>query len=119
MLRVERKGGKEGMVYGPRELIRRIKDTFGDSVWLFGHHGRHYTPEGMTTRIRALGERILGRRITAHTFRHSFATWSQEQGVPLGKLSRYLGHSDIRTTAVFYDHSTVTPGEALSVAVST
>lgn len=38
------------------------------------------------------------KRVTSHILRHSFATHSHEQGVPLRTLMELLGHVDIRTT---------------------
>lgn len=40
-------------------------------------------------------------RITPHVFRHTTATHMLEAGVPLMVVSRFLGHSDIKTTLVY------------------
>ncbi|MFZ3590989.1 tyrosine-type recombinase/integrase [Bacillus sp. DJP31] len=36
-----------------------------------------------------------------HHFRHSYAQISSEQGADLYKISKSLGHSDIRATAIY------------------
>jgi len=37
-------------------------------------------------------------RVSAHTFRHTFARMFLEQGGDLYKLSRLMGHTDVKTT---------------------
>jgi integron integrase len=41
------------------------------------------------------------KRVTSHILRHSYATHSHEQGVPLRILQELLGHNDIRTTEIY------------------
>jgi integrase len=43
----------------------------------------------------------LGVRVSAHTFRHTFAKMYLEQGGEVFKLSREMGHSDVKTTEVY------------------
>jgi len=40
-------------------------------------------------------------RVTSHVLRHSYATHSHEQGVPMRTLMELLGHVDIRTTEIY------------------
>jgi integron integrase len=40
-------------------------------------------------------------RVTSHVLRHSYATHSHEQGVPMRTLMELLGHNDIRTTEIY------------------
>lgn len=41
---------------------------------------------------------------SAHKLRHTFATLMLEAGVPIEKVSKWLGHSDIRITLEYYAH---------------
>ncbi|MFB7630585.1 tyrosine-type recombinase/integrase [Streptomyces sp. NPDC056149] len=56
--------------------------------------------------VRAAG--LLGRdrapRYTPHTLRHFFASTALAHGVPLHEVSRWLGHTSIKTTADSYGH---------------
>jgi integrase/recombinase XerD len=47
-------------------------------------------------RVKAAG--ILGRRITAHSWRHTCTTAALQAGVPLHQVQRHLRHKDLRTT---------------------
>ena len=44
-----------------------------------------------------------GRRITSHTFRHSYARHMLGNGIPLNVLSRWLGHRSIDTTLLYLE----------------
>ena len=50
--------------------------------------------------------------LTPHTLRRCFATYQANDGMPLPVLQQVLGHSSIRTTALYWK-STKTPWEKL------
>ena len=54
--------------------------------------------------LRETSERVLLRRISPHTLRHSHASMLAREGVPLEQISRRLGHSDSRITKEIYLH---------------
>jgi len=48
--------------------------------------------------VRAAG---IAKRVTCHTFRHSFATHLLERGYDIRTVQELLGHTDVRTTMVY------------------
>ena len=40
--------------------------------------------------------------VTPHVLRHSVATWLDEDGIPMERISKMLGHRDRRTTERIY-----------------
>ena len=107
------KGNKEGYVNVRCPIIEACLKTFKGKTWLFEHDGKQYNPRSITTRIGDISEKVIGRRISAHVFRHSWATEQQEKGMPIEQISKYLRHSSISTTVDFYAHKEPSPEAAM------
>ena len=56
-----------------------------------------------TTRAYKDGTIAPGRRISNHTFRHSYTRHLRTGGIPINYLSRWLGHSLIQTTLIYLE----------------
>ena len=104
-IRIMGKGKKERYVWIPLVLYRRILATFGGTTYLFETSaGKPYSRSYVSNQIAKLGRAILGRRISAHTFRHSFATRKIRETGKIQAVSEYLGHSSVAITLSLYCH---------------
>ena len=108
IIRVLGKRRKERKVYVATALVDQVKEQFHSSTYLFEHNGQPYNRISITNRITTQGRAVLGRQISAHTFRHSFATVTLKRTNNLKGVSKYLGHSSVSTTANLYVHSELT-----------
>ncbi|MCF7939513.1 MAG: site-specific integrase [Spirochaetales bacterium] len=102
---------KEREVFILKSLYDSILETFGGSRYLFETgNGRPYSCTYVSGQIAKITEAVLGRRLSAHKLRHSFAT-KQVDRHGLTAVSHYLGHSDVNITARFYDHNDLSPAD--------
>ncbi len=111
------KGNKERVVPVGRKAVRAILRylraarpkllTSKSPAHLFlNRRGRPFAASTLWTRIKRRVRRAeIGRNITPHALRHSFATHLLENGADLRVIQELLGHANISTTEV-YTHVT-------------
>lgn len=117
------KGGKHREVPICPEMIQRLRTFWKhhrNRQWMFPGVGRGWKQKGMSqaqamqqatvpmsSSAVQMAMRIiransgLTKPFTVHTLRHSFATHLLEQGVSIRQVSRYLGHSELKSTLVY------------------
>ena len=99
------KGNKERMLRIRASLFDAICAEFKGTVYLFETAGgRSFSRVYVSTRIHKLALSVLGRRLGAHSLRHSFATRQIRRTNKIQAVSSYLGHSSTAITMGFYVH---------------
>jgi integrase len=111
-IEVTGKGGKARKVRLARDLFVEIRRTFSGATWLFESSkgnalGRSYVSE----QIEKASKRALGRMVSAHALRHSFATATIAKTGKVQAVSEYLGHADPATTLRYYTHESLTDSD--------
>ncbi len=68
-----------------------------------GRERRHHVlASGLQKAVRAAVRRAgLTKRVTCHTFRHSYATHLLENGVNIRIVQELMGHADVKTTEIY------------------
>jgi integrase/recombinase XerD len=102
------KGGKDRYVMLParvldalREYWRRVRPP-GPYLFPGRVPGQPITDKAVRARLReAVSATSIGKRVTPHTLRHSFATHLLEDGTDIRIIQALLGHSSIRSTALY------------------
>lgn len=120
-IRVQGKGSKK-VEYKQRfvridaDLYSYISQTFQGKEYLFEtENGKRYQNDYISKQIKKIGA-LIGRKISAHTMRHSFITIAIEKNPSkIDAVSKYAGHHSVSITLDMYTHTQLSNDELLNI----
>jgi len=100
------KGGKDRCVPIGQRLSLELKNYLERDrpvKWLFnGKNFKDFSEKGIQRAVRvAQAKTSITKKVTPHTFRHTYATHLLEQGIDIVTIQKLLGHSNIQTTMIY------------------
>jgi integrase/recombinase XerD len=105
------KGSKDRLVKLSPFLLKSLRDYYRacrPADLLFP--GRGESPrsgESITRAAEAIAQRAgIGKKVGAHTFRHTYATHMLDAGADLVTIQALMGHGSLRTTSIYLHVST-------------
>lgn len=111
---------QDRFVWVPNALMARIRRAWRSegNEYLFSHgaRARRFTRNYVSTAVRRISARVVGRPVGVHAFRHAFVTdalWHRH--LDLVRVSRWIGHSSTKITEAFYSHGALSAADAVDL----
>ncbi len=113
-IRVKGKGGKERVVFAGKEAAAALADYLplrrehaadnsdSQKALILDLQGHRLTARGVYYIIRKYAALTgISKKVSPHTFRHTFATHVLDEGADIRMVQEMLGHSSLSTTQIY------------------
>lgn len=118
---VQGKGKKDRYSILPHKALAILRQYYRlerPSCYLFepqGNNGRPMSEQALNSLVKKAALKAgIKKQISFHTLRHCFATHLLENGVNLRLIQQFLGHTSLKTTAVYLHLANIAPGSISS-----
>lgn len=107
LIRIAGKGKKCRYSLLSEKLLNELRDYYREyrpQKWLFEGEqtGEQYSPSALVKILKEAARKAgIKHRVHLHMLRHTFATHLLEQGTDLRTIQELMGHTDIKTTAIY------------------
>ncbi|MDP3461928.1 MAG: tyrosine-type recombinase/integrase [Bacteroidales bacterium] len=118
---VQGKGKKDRYSILPHKALTILRQYYRlerPSCYLFepqGKKSKHMSEQALNSLVKKAAVKAgIKKQISFHTLRHCFATHLLENGVNLRIIQQFLGHTSLKTTAVYLHLANIAPGSISS-----
>jgi len=107
LIRIAGKGKKCRYSLLSEKLLNELRAYYREyrpQKWLFEgeQSGEQYSPSALVKVLKEAARKAgIKHRVHLHMLRHTFATHLLEQGTDLRTIQELMGHTDIKTTAIY------------------